>query len=119
MSLLKWALIMLVVSLVAAARTWLTFAVKPPAGPGTATIDREGWPRSAVGGGGYIGPGPCSLGGASTAYGLFARLKIEKDRARGLFLQAYAGTPAVVYWLWRRTEMPRAVVWRAVDLARP
>jgi hypothetical protein len=40
--------------------------VDAPAGPGTATIDRESWPRSAVGG--YIGPGPCSLGGASTAY---------------------------------------------------
>jgi hypothetical protein len=41
--------------------------VDAPAGPGTATLDRESWPRSAVGGGGYIGPGPCSLGGASTA----------------------------------------------------
>jgi hypothetical protein len=35
---------------------------------GTATIDRESRPRSAVGGWGYIGPGPCSLGGASAAY---------------------------------------------------
>jgi hypothetical protein len=34
-----------------------------------APIRRGGW-------GGYIGPGPCSLGGASTAYGLFARVKL-------------------------------------------
>jgi len=48
---------------------------------GTATISRENWPRSAVGGGGYIGSGPCSLGGASTAYRLLRTERYPRQEA--------------------------------------
>ena len=44
---------------------------------GTAAIDRESWPRSAVVGGGVHWTGAVLLWGASTAYDLFAR----KDRS--------------------------------------
>jgi hypothetical protein len=35
---------------------------EPPHAQAAADIDRKNWPRSAVGGGGYIGSGPCLLG---------------------------------------------------------
>jgi len=60
--------------------------VDAPAGPGTATIDRESWPRSAVGGGGYIGPGPCSLGEQAQPISICACKDRERPPARGLFL---------------------------------
>jgi hypothetical protein len=42
-------------------------------------------------------------------------IRARKDRGCPLAASFhYAGTPGVAYWPWRRTEMPRAVVWRAV-----
>ena len=50
---------------------------------GTAAIDRESWPRSAVGGGGYIGPGPCSFGEQAQPM-IYLRVKIEEAAEQNL-----------------------------------
>jgi hypothetical protein len=79
------------VTLEATARTRLAVA------PWNSHNRRESWPRSAVGGGGYVGPGPCSLGEQAQPMvicalkdrrgrqvgGVFPLLGSTEDRARG------------------------------------